>query len=165
MATTIQLPDRPVGYPATPGTNTTTAIGTAVTLIAAFKNVSSVATLKAILKTMHYLAYSPSADTTFQFELVGNPTVTGGTWTAIPGSGLQINTTATISGGVSAMTTFGFAATAQGNQPQTISLSILEAEDAGLTLTIGQEFAIVANTHVALSTLEIMWSAHWVEID
>ena len=158
------MPDVPCSYPTTLGINEK-LVGDSTTLIAAFRNESSIPNLRAILQTMNLLPHEPSADTVMTIQFVALPTVTGGTWNSITGSELEINTTASISGGKVALTLYSDVTATHGNSPATASTASSDMSNLGLVLESGQAFAIVAQCETAGENAHLAWSFNWLEKD
>jgi hypothetical protein len=164
MSSITLYPDVPCSYPTTVGLNET-LVGDSSTLIAAFRNNSSIANLRAVLQTMHLLPNEPSADTVMTIQFVALPTLTGGTWNAITGSELEINTTASISGGKVALTLYSDIKRAHGNSRAAASTANEDMSNLGLELYVGQTFAVVAECETTSSTTHLAWSFNWLEKD
>lgn len=164
MSSITLYPDIPCSYPTTVGLNET-LVGDSSTLIAAFRNNSSIANLRAVLQTMHLLPHEPSADTLMTIQFIALPTLTGGTWNAITGSELEINTTASISGGKVALTVYSDVTRSHGNSPATASTANEDMSNLGLELYVGQAFAVVAQCETTSSTTHLAWSFNWLEKD
>ena len=157
--------DTPCCYPTALGINKVTGVSNSTTLIAAFRNESSVANLRANLQHMEFLATYASANTSVTIQLVSNPIVTGGTWSSVVGSELEINQTGTVSNGKVALTSYITAVHAQGNQPASSPTAVEDAADLGLSLFKGNIFAIFASTAIAATTCDLAWAINWLEID
>ena len=158
-------PDTPCCYPTALGINKVTGVSNSTTLIAAFRNESSIANLRANLQHMEFLSVNASADTPVTIQLVSNPIVTGGTWSSIIGSELEINQTGTVSNGKVALTSYISAVHTQGNQPASSPTDVEDASDLGLSLFKGNIFAIFATTDIEATTCDLAWSVNWLEID
>lgn len=158
-------PDTPCCYPTALGINKVTGVSNSTTLIAAFRNESSIANLRANLQHMEFLSVNASADTPVTIQLVSNPIVTGGTWSSIIGSELEINQTGTVSNGKVALTSYISAVHTQGNQPASSPTDVEDAADLGLSLFKGNIFAIFATTDIEATTCDLAWSVNWLEID
>lgn len=165
MSTVILYPDIPCCYPVVIGDNSTTSVGNTNKLLAVFRNESDVSNLRAILARFQFHVNSPSADTTVVIQMVGGVTSSGGTWNSITGSELEINTTATTTGGKVAYTEFTNVTVAHGNTPASSSISSIEAEALGLELNIGEQFAIYAKTLTTSATVTVHWTFNWTEKD
>ena len=165
MSSIIMHPDTPCCYPTVLGINKVIGISNTPTLIAAFRNESSVPNIRAKLQHMEFLATNASASTPVTIQLVSNPIVTGGTWSSVVGSELEINQTGTVSNGKVALTSYISAAHSQGNQPSSSPTDIEDAIDLGLSLFVGNIFAIVATTDIAATTCDLAWSVNWLELD
>jgi hypothetical protein len=165
MSSITLYPDVPCSYPTTVGLNET-LVGDSSTLIAAFRNNSSIANLRAVLQTMHLLPHEPSADTLMTIQFIAQPTIIGGTWNSITGSELEINTTASsfISGKV-ALTVYSDVTRSHGNSPATASIANEDMSNLGLELYVGQAFAVVAQCETTSSTTHLAWSFNWLEKD
>ena len=159
------MPDTPCCYPTVVGVNQTLAVGTTPKLIAAFRNNSSIPSLRGILQRIGLKPHDANADTLVTIQFIAMPTLTGGTWEAVTGSHLEINTTSTFSGGKVAYTTFSYAHQQHGNTPADASTSNIDAMGMGLEMYVGQTFAIVAFTEDAASTVDIAWTLNWLERD
>jgi len=158
-------PDTPCCYPTALGINKVTGVSNSTTLIAAFRNESSIANLRANLQHMEFLSVNASADTPVTIQLVSNPIVTGGTWSSIVGSELEINQTGTVSNGKVALTSYISAVHTQGNQPASSPTDVEDASDLGLSLFKNNIFAIFATTDIEATTCDLAWSVNWLEID
>tara|TARA_B110000977_G_scaffold187167_1_gene253975 strand:- start:8235 stop:8675 length:441 start_codon:yes stop_codon:yes gene_type:complete len=145
--------------------NKVTGISNTPTLIAVFRNESSIANVRAVLQHMEFLPVNASANTPVVIQLVSNPTVTGGTWSSVAGSELEINQTATVTNGKVALTGYDSAVHQQGNQPASTATAIEDATSLGLRLFVGGKFAIFATTDTAAATCDLAWSVNWLEID
>lgn len=165
MSSIIMHPDTPCCYPTALGINKVTGVSNSTTLIAAFRNESSIANLRANLQHMEFLSVNASADTPVTIQLVSNPIVTGGTWSSIVGSELEINQTGTVSNGKVALTSYISAVHTQGNQPASSPTDVEDASDLGLSLFKGNIFAIFATTDIEATTCDLAWSVNWLEID
>ena len=165
MSTVILYPDIPCCYPVVIGDNSTASVGNTSKLLAVFRNESDVSNLRAILARFQFHANNPSADTTVVIQMVGGVTSSGGTWNSITGSELEINTTATTTGGKVAYTEFTNVTTAHGNTPASGSISSIEAESLGLALLTGEQFAIYAKTLTTGATVTLHWTFNWTEKD
>lgn len=165
MSSIIMHPDTPCCYPTALGINKVTGVSNSTTLIAAFRNESSIANLRANLQHMEFLSVNASADTPVTIQLVSNPIVTGGTWSSIIGSELEINQTGTVSNGKVALTSYISAVHTQGNQPASSPTDVEDASDLGLSLFKGNIFAIFATTDIEATTCDLAWSVNWLEID
>jgi len=165
MTSIIQMPDTPCCYPTEVGVNRTLDVGVTPKLLAAFRNNSSIPSLRGILQRIGLKAHQATADTLVTIQFVAMPTITGGTWEAITGSELEVNTTATFSGGKVAYTTFSYAHADHGNTPAESSPSNIDSMGMGLDMYVGQTFAIVAFTDTALSVTDIAWTLNWLEKD
>ena len=166
MTSITQLPDTPCCYPTVVGVNQTLAVGTTPKLLAAFRNNSSIPSLRGILQRIGLKVHEANADSLVTIHFVALPTITGGTWEAITGSQLEVNTTATeASGGKVAYTVYSYAHADHGNTPAGSSSSDVETSDLGLNMYVGQSFAIVALTTTALATTDIAWTLNWLERD
>lgn len=165
MSSITLYPDVPCAYPTTLGENRATGIGNTPTPIACFRNESTVPNLRAVLQHFDFLPTNASDDTDLVIQLVGGVTATGGTWETIPNSQLEINKTATVSGGYPALTINTSAIVSHGNTPASGSLVDIDAESLGLKLPIGGTFAIYATTNVVGATTDVLWSVNWVEKD
>ena len=165
MSSINQMRDVPCSYPTTVGLNEK-LVGDSSTVIAAFRNNSSITGLRAILQTMHLLPHEPSANTMMTIQFVALPTVIGGTWDAITGSELEVNTTATaFAGGKVALTLFSDVTSAHGNRPASASSADSDMSNLGLELYNGQTFAVVAECETAGATAHLAWSFNWLEKD
>ena len=165
MSSIIMHPDTPCCYPTALGINKVTGVSNSTTLIAAFRNESSIANLRANLQHMEFLSVNASADTPVTIQLVSNPIVTGGTWSSIVGSELEINQTGTVSNGKVALTSYISAVHTQGNQPASSPTDVEDASDLGLSLFKNNIFAIFATTDIEATTCDLAWSVNWLEID
>ena len=165
MSSIILHPDTPCCYPTDLGMNKSSSVSNSITLIAAFRNESSLSNLRANLQHMEFLATNASADTPVTIQLVSNPIVTGGTWSNVEGSELEINQTGTVSNGKVALTSYISAVHHQGNQPSSSPTAVEDASDLGLRLFKGNIFAIFASTDTASATCNLAWSINWLEID
>ena len=164
MSSITLYPDVPCSYPTTVGLNET-IVGDSSTLIAAFRNNSSIDNLRAVLQTMHLVPHEPSDDTLMTIQFIALPTLTGGTWNAITGSELEINTAASISGGKVALTVYSDVKQSHGNSPATASTANEDMSNLGLELYVGQTFAVVAECETTSSTTHLAWSFNWLEKD
>jgi hypothetical protein len=165
MSSITLYPDIACSYPTTVGLNETT-VGDSSTLIAAFRNESSIVNLRAVLQTMNLLPHEPSTDTMMTIQFIAQPTVIGGTWNSITGSQLEINTTASsfISGKV-ALTLYSDVSAAHGNSPEVASATSGDMSTFGLELYVGQSFAVVAQCETSTATAHLAWSFNWLERD
>ena len=165
--TTVSLHvDHPSNYPTSLGANISTGISATPAPIAVFRNNSTVPNLRAILQIIHFAALNISEDTLITVQLVGGGVATGGSWAAIANSDLEINKTMTAYvGGIPSLTLYSQAHDSQGNNPETSVTWFTSVENLGLTLPVGQEFAIIATTSVAAATVDIAWSVNWLEKD
>ena len=157
--------DTPCCFPTSLGINKTIGISNTPTLIAAFRNESSIPNIRGQLQRMEFLPINASADTPVAIQIISAPTVTGGTWNSIIGSELEINQTASISNGKVSLTNYISAVHQQGNQPSSTATSVEDAISLGLRLLVGGTFAIVATTDIAATTCDLAWSLNWLEID
>jgi hypothetical protein len=114
---------------------------------------------------MHLLPHEPSDDTLMTIQFIALPTVSGGTWNSITGSELEINTTASISGGKVALTVYSDVTQSHGNSPATASTANEDMSNLGLELYVGQAFAVVAQCETTSSTTHLAWSFNWLEKD
>lgn len=165
MTSITQMPDTPCCYPTEIGVNQTLAVGTTPKLLAAFRNNSSIPSLRGVLQRISLKPHDSTADTLVTIHFVAMPTLTGGTWEAITGSEFEINKTATFSGGKVAYTSFSYAHQQHGNTPAGASSSDIIAMGMGLEMYVGQTFAIVAFTETAASATDIAWTLNWLERD
>lgn len=156
----------PCAYPDSLGAAKTTGVSNTPTPVAVFRNQSSITNLRAVLQRFDFLPTNPSDDTAVTIQMIPMPTVTGGTWNAVAGSELEINTTATsVSGTRAALTLYAQATAAHGNTPATGGLMELDAQSLGLELPIGGTFAIFATTDATGVTVDLLWSVNWLEKD
>jgi hypothetical protein len=166
MSSIILRADTPCSYPTAVGASIKTAVGNTATPIAIFKNMSSIDNLRALMQNLEILTYNPSSDTVTCVQLVGGVEAVGGSFSAITGSELQVNTTATgFTGGKVALTLHNYSSSSHGNSPSTASVTDVEAERLGLSLFVNQTFAIVAFTIASSATVDLAWSVNWIEKD
>ena len=165
MSSITLYPDVPCAYPTTLGENKATGIGNTPTPIACFRNNSSIPNLRAILQHFDFLPTNASDDTDVIIQMVGGVTATGGTWESITNSQLEINKTASVSGGLPSLTMFASVVISHGNTPASGSLTDINAEALGLKLPIGFTFAIYASTTSVAATTDLLWSVNWIEKD
>lgn len=165
MSSITLYPDVPCHYPDTLGSEIVTGIGTTPTVLAVFRNISSIPNIRGVLRSFQFQPLNPSTDTLVTIQMVGQPTVTGGTWNSITNSVLEINQTATsVSGGVPALTEYSSVTDQHGNRPATAAFVGLDAQDLGLALYPNNgTFAIYASTEQG--TVDIAWSVNWIEKD
>ena len=165
MTSITQMPDTPCCYPTVVGVNQTLAVGTTPKLLAAFRNNSSIPSLRGVLQRVGLKPHDSTADTLVTVQFIALPTLTGGTWEAVTGSHLEINKTAEFSGGKVAYTTFSYAHLQHGNTTGDSSDIAIDAMGMGLEMYVGQTFAIVAYTETAGSATDIAWTLNWLERD
>jgi len=165
MSSIIMMLDTPCCFPTSLGINKTIGISNTPTLIAAFRNESSILNIRGQLQRMEFLPINASASTPVAIQIVSNPIVTGGTWSSIVGSELEINQTGTVSNGKVALTSYISAAHPQGNQPSSSPTDVEDASDLGLRLLKNKIFAIIATTDIAATTCDLAWSLNWLELD
>ena len=165
MSSITLYPDAPCHFPDTLGAEIVTSVGTTPVVLAVFRNASSIPNIRGVLRSFQFQPANATDDTIVTFQMVGSPTVTGGTWNSITNSVLEINQTATsVSGGVPALTQYSSATAAHGNTPAAGSFAGLEASDIGLALYPDDgTFAIYAFTEVG--TVDVAWSVNWIEKD
>ena len=165
MSSITLYPDIPCHYPDTIGAQIVSSVGTAPVVLAAFRNASSIPNMRGILRSFQFQPANASADTIVTFQMVGSPTITGGTWVSITNSVIEINKTASsVSGGIPAFTQYSSATAAHGNTPAAGSFAGIEAADMGLSLYPNDgTFAIYAFTQVG--TVDVAWSVSWIERD
>ena len=166
MSSIILRADIPCSYPTSVGASIKTAVGNTATPIAIFKNMSTIDNLRAVMQKIDTLTYNPSSDTAFCVQLVAGVEAVGGSYSAITGSELQVNTTATgFTGGIASLTLYNYCSAAHGNNPSAASVTEIEAESLGLSLFVNQTFAIVAFTIASTATVDLAWSVNWTEKD
>lgn len=165
MTSIVQYPDTPCSYPTVAGANVTTGIGNTPKILAVFRNQSTIENLRGVMQRFSFLPFTPSADTLVTLQLVGGVTSTGGTWSPVGGlSMFDVNTTATgYTGGILGFTLYSGAHSDHGNTPADASISALDAEELGLVLPIGFEFAVIASTTTTSATVSAAWSVNWSE--
>jgi hypothetical protein len=164
MTSLTLYPDVPCSYPNTVGATITTAVTNSPKVLAVFRNDSSVLSLRGVMQRLDFSIFNPSGDTLVTLQLVGGGTAVGGSWDSVGGySQFDINTTATsFSGGTAALTTYDYVVL--GNKTLPSSLAPLDAENLGLVLPQGMQFAIIAFTEED-ETVDIAWSVNWLEKD
>ena len=165
MSSITLYPDIPCHYPDSLGAEIVTGVGTTPVVLAAFRNSSSIPNIRGVLRSFQFQPANASNDTIVTFQMVGNPTVTGGTWNSITNSVIEINQTATsVTGGVPALTQYSSATAAHGNTPAAGTFAGLDAHDMGLALYPNDgTFAIYAFTQTG--TVDVAWSVNWIEKD
>jgi hypothetical protein len=165
MSSITLYPDIPCTYPDSLGAEIVTSVGTTPVVLGAFRNVSSIPNIRGILRSFKFQPANASDDTVVTYQMIGGPTVTGGTWVSITNSVIEINKTATsVTGGVTALTQYSSATAAHGNTPAAGSFAGIEAGDMGLALYPNDgTFAIYAFTQEG--TVDVAWSVNWVEKD
>lgn len=166
MTSLVLYPDIPCAYPDSLGEAIVTGVGNTPVPIAVFRNLSSVSNLRAILQRFDFLPSNPSGDTAVVIQMMPSVDVTGGTWTAIAGSELEINTTATsVSGSRAALTLYAQATASHGNTPASGGLAGADAQALGLELNYNMTFALFAKTIATGITVDLLWSVNWLEKD
>lgn len=166
MSSIILRADTPCSYPTAVGASIKTAVGNTATPIAIFKNTTTIDNLRGLMQKIEALTYNPSVDTAVCIQLVGGVEAVGGSFSAITGSELEINTTATgFTGGKTALTLYSYSSASHGNSPASSSATEVEAENLGLQLFVNQTFAIVAFTIANTATVDLAWSVNWIEKD
>lgn len=166
MTSLVLYPDMPCAYPDSIGSAKITGVSNVPTPVAVFRNNSSISNLRAVLQRFDFLPNNPSGDTAVTIQMIPMVEVTGGTWTAITGSELEINTTATsVSGDRAALTLYAQATASHGNTPASGGLAGADAQALGLELPIGATFAIFATTEATGETVDLLWSVNWLEKD
>lgn len=164
MTSIIQFEDKACAYPAVVGHNVTLAVGNTVKVCAVFRNLSNFEDLTAAMRMFSSTPIHANDDTLVTVQLVGGVTAVGGSWESIPNSELEVNTTATgITGGIVGITIGQVATQGHGNNPPSSSLTAIQAEELGLVLRRGNQFAIVACTEHAGATIDLHWSVNWFE--
>ena len=165
MSSITLYPDIPCHYPDSLGAEIVTGVGTTPVVLATFRNASSIPNIRGVLRSFQFQPANASNDTIVTFQMVGNPTVTGGTWNSITNSVIEINQTATsVTGGVPALTQYSSATAAHGNTPAAGTFAGLDAHDMGLALYPNDgTFAIYAFTQTG--TVDVAWSVNWIEKD
>lgn len=166
MSSLVLYPDIPCAYPDSIGAAKVTGISNVSTPVAVFRNLSSIASLRAELQRFDFLPSNPSGDTAVVIQMVPQVDVTGGTWNSITGSELEINTTPTsVSGARAALTLYAQATASHGNTPAAGGLAGADADSLGLKLPVGGTFAIFASTEATGVTVDLLWSVNWLEKD
>ena len=157
--------DVPCSYPVALGLNITTGINNTPKLLGVFRNESSINSLTAILQIIQAIAHSPNIDTVVAIQFLALPSATGGVWSSITGSELEVNKTATVTGGKVASTLYCSVSEAHGSSSELTTLADLNAKDLGLELKKGQKFAIYATTGESGATCSVAWAVNWIEKD
>ncbi len=164
--------NRGFSFPYTPGSiNITTAgaVGTTPVVLAGFKNVTSFQgfsnKIRAELLKFSFIPFDATADTIVTVQLVGQATVTGGTYNDIDSTNsvLQVNTTPTgYTGGRAGLTLSVAAITGHGVTPAQSTPADLDTNALQLFLDPGQEYAIIAFTQAG--AVDITWDVNWREL-
>lgn len=165
MTSIVQYPDTPCSYPTVAGANVTTGIGNTPKILAVFRNQSAIENLQGVMQRFSFVPFAPTSDTIVTLQLVGGVTSAGGTWSPVGGlSMFDVNKTATsYTGGFLGFTLYSNVTAGHGNTPADASISALEAEELGLVLPIGFEFAVIASTTTTSATVSAAWSVNWSE--
>jgi hypothetical protein len=166
MTSLTLFPDTPCTYPDTTTPAKKTGISNTPTTLAVFRNLTTIANLRAVLQRFDFIPANPSDDTIVTIQMVSVNNVVGGSWVDVVGSELDVNLTASSLTVIRpALTLYAQATQAHGNRPATGSLVESSTSNLGLELSKGNYFAIMASTDTISATVDLLWSVNWLERD